>query len=258
MNVKQNYALNHEQIANLIAVRGHKQTILIEGDMGIGKTSILKMLAERFPDHMPMYFDGTTKDVGDIAIPKMKELDDIDYVRFAPNEEFGLQHGKPVILMLDEYGKANRGVRASLTRTILERCVGQYPLPEGSIVFATTNLAGEGVGDELLAHQSDRVVRVRLRKPTNIEWIEWGVNNDVDHTVLGWVKDNPQLMQSYTDVEDPRDNPYIFHPREKRAAFVTPRGLNSASELLKDRKYLDDQTVCAALIGTIGAPAAAD
>jgi len=252
------FALNHNQIVDAILARGTNVTLLIEGHMGIGKTSLLHMLADELPEHTPMYFDCTNKDVGDISIPKMKEDNDTDYVRFAPNEEFGIQHGKPVLLMLDEFGKANRAVKAALTRVILERMVGQYKLPEGSIVFATTNLAGEGVGDELLAHQSDRVTRVRMRKPTADEWIEWGINNSVHPTVLGWVKENPHVLQSYEDVANPADNPYIFHPREKRAAFVTPRSLAMASQWLHDKDNIDDQTLTAMLIGTVGMRAALD
>ena len=252
------FALNHNQILDAIMALGDQRTILIEGHMGTGKTALLDLLAERLPEHVPMYFDCTNKDVGDISIPKMLNAEDVDFVRFAPNEEFGIQHGKPVLLMLDEFGKANRAVKAALTRVVLERKVGQYPLPEGSIVFATTNLAGEGVGDELLAHQSDRVTRIRMRKPTATEWIEWGINNHVHPTVLGWVKENPHVLQSYEDVTSPEDNPYIFHPREKRVAFVTPRSLAMASDWLHKREQLDDDTLTAMLIGTVGMRAALD
>ena len=58
-----------------------------------------------------------------------------------------------------------------------------------------------------------------------MEWIEWGINNGVDHTLLGWCKDNPHLFHSFEDVKDPDDNPYIYHPKQQRTAFVTPRSL---------------------------------
>ena len=27
-----------------------------------------------------------------------------------------------------------------------------------------------------------------VRKPSNIEWIEWGINNDIDHGLVGVIK----------------------------------------------------------------------
>jgi hypothetical protein len=91
-----------------------------------------------------------------------------------------------------------------------------------------------------------------------MEWIEWGINNGIDHSLLGWVKDNPQLMHSFEDVKNPEDNPYIYHPRAQQVAFVTPRSLEAASDWLKQREYMDQQSVTAALMGTIGDRAAMD
>jgi hypothetical protein len=136
--------------------------------------------------------------------------------------------------------------------------IGSYVLPEGSIVFATTNLGVEGVGDVLPPHARNRITVVTTRKPTAQEFIEWGIGNGVDHTILGWVKDNPHCMHSFEDVKEPDENLYIYHPRSSRAAFVTPRSLEKASNWLKKRHLLDRQTLTAALIGTLGQQAAMD
>ena len=258
-NAQAMYAQNINQLVTLLQGLGPKRTVLIEGDMGIGKSTLLTMLKERLPDYTAAYFDCTTKDVGDIFIPAVGEVDgEASYVRFVPNEEFGLHHGKTVILMFDEFGKANPAVKQAVRRTMLERTVGAKPLPKGSIVLATTNLGAEGVGDLLAAHQRNAITVVRMRKPSAGEWIEWGINNGVHPTVLGWVKDNPEVMQSFTEVPDPEENPYIFHPRATdRDAFVTPRSLHAASDILHT-PGLDDDTVTAALIGTVGARAAMD
>lgn len=252
------YDLGLDQIVALIAAVGHKRTVLAQGHMGIGKTSMLKVLAQMFPNHTPIYFDCTTKDLGDLMIPKMKDLDGADFVRFATNEDLGLHIGKPVIVMLDEYGKANPAVRNGLLAFMQERKMGAYTLHPESIVFATTNLGSEGVGDTLMPHQHNRITRVRVRKPSHMEWIEWGINNGIDHSLLGWVKDNPQLFQTFEDVKNPDENPYIFHPKATRTSFVTPRSLESASDLLKVRHMMDDQTCVSGLMGTIGDRAAMD
>ena len=254
------YALSLDQIATAIKTGGNKRTILIQGHMGTGKSSLLNALAAELPDHIPCYFDCTTKDLGDITIPNIAKMDDgTGYVTYLTNEELGAHNHKPVLIDVDEYGKANPAVKNALLRLLLERKIGSYTLHPDSIVFATTNLGSEGVGDLLPAHARNRITVVETKKPDAMEWVEWGISNGVDHTILGWVKDNPQVMQDFRDVPNPDDNQYIFHPRAAdRAAFCTPRSLHAASDILHNREGLDDDTLTAALIGTIGVRAAMD
>jgi energy-coupling factor transporter ATP-binding protein EcfA2 len=252
------YALNLDQIAHAIMLGGNKRTMLVQGHMGTGKTSLLKTLGEMLPTHTPCYFDCTTKDLGDLFIPNVVGADGQECVKFIPNEELGAHLGKPIILMFDEWGKANPSVKLGTLRTMLEREIGTTKLHPDSIVFATTNLGGENVGDMLPAHARNRISVVEARKPDNVEWIEWGLNNGIDHALMGWVKDTPQLFQSFEDVKDPDENPYIYHPRAQRAAFVTPRSLEAASDWLKVRNTMDNQTLTALLMGTIGDRGAMD
>ena len=259
-NAQTMYALSLDQIAQAIKVGGHQRTILVQGHMGTGKSSLLTMLSNDLPTHTPCYFDCTTKDLGDITIPKlaMLEGEGSDYVTYATNEELGAHIKSPITLMVDEIGKANPAVKTALLRLILERKIGSYTLHPDSIIFATTNLGAEGVGDLMPPHARNRMTVLTARKPDNIEWIEWGINNGIDHIILGWCKDNPQLFASFEDVKDPEENPYIYHPRDQRAAFVTPRSLEAASDWLKNRVNFDDQTLTSLLMGTIGDRGAMD
>lgn len=252
------FALSLNQIANMIKHGGNKRTVLVQGHMGTGKSSLLKTLSAELPKHTPCYFDCTTKDLGDISIPSLQSVEQDGCVKFVPNEELGVHLNKPIILMIDEYGKANPAVKNAMLRLMLERKVVGYELHKDSLIFATTNLGAEGVGDLLPPHARNRLTVVPSRKPDHMEWIEWGINNGVDHTVLGWVKDNPQVFASFEDVNNPDENPYIYHPKSARAAFVTPRSLEAASDWVKQRDVLDEQTLTAALIGTIGERGALD
>lgn len=252
------FDLSLQQTTDLIKAVGNKRTVLAQGHMGVGKSSMIHTLAKALPNHAACYFDCTTKDVGDITIPQLHKLDDQGYVSYVPNEELGLHLKKPVIIMVDEYGKANRAVQNSMLRLMLERKLGGYTLHEDSIVFATTNLGAEGVGDILLPHARNRLIIVRVKKSNNLEWIEWAVNNDIDPTLIAYAKDNPQLFASFEDVKDPADNEHIFHPKAQRDAFTTPRSMHCASDILKQRHLLDDVTMTAALVGAIGNRSAMD
>jgi len=212
-----------------------------------------------YPDHIPIYFDGTTKDVGDMAIPMFATIGDDGVVRYATNEELGLHLGKPVILMIDEFGKCMPSVKNALAQLILERSLFGKKLHPDSFVFATTNLAVEGLGDELRAHIRNRITTVTMRKPDYLEAIEYGIERGFEPALLAWYKDTQQLFHSFQDYKSPDENPYINFPNDpSRIACFTPRSGEKANNILKQRDLLDDATLTASLMGTIGARAALD
>jgi len=259
------YAQTLDEVTDSIMATGSLLTTLVQGHMGTGKSSILKVLAERLPTHVPCYFDCTTKDLGDLMVPKILGVDDdSQFVKFVPNEEMGMHHSKPIILMVDEFGKANPSVKNGMMRIMLERTMGTKKLHPDSIVFATTNLGAEGVGDMLMPHHRNRITTVRMKKPTAVEWIEnYAFNAGIHPSLILWVKEHgEQLFQSFEDVENPNDdvggNPYIYHPQAPRPAFVTPRSLELASHWLWAKDKISDNALKSNLIGTIGDRAGSD
>ena len=272
MSIKFGSSLSLNEFANAIATVGSDVTIIGQGEPGIGKSSMLKAVSKRYPDYEVAYIDCTLLDLGDFALPYTELAsangEDIKVTKFAPNARFKFQSGKPVIVMLDEIGKAMKAVKNVLLTLMLEKRIGDMALPEGSIVFGTTNLATDGVGDSLEAHARNRVCFVTVRKPhagfsadgsiDSDSWGAWAVENDIAPEVLAWVKQFPHALESYTD-QAQKDNPYIFNPTKAgQSAFVTPRSLEKASHISKKRSLLGDSVTISALAGTIGESAARD
>ena len=247
------------QAVNLM-LANRARTTMVQGHMGSGKSTLLKILAKRLPNHIPTYFDGTTKDLGDMSLPILSTVDTDGYVKFVPNEELGIHLGKPVILMFDEFGKMNPAVKNATLRIMQEREFAGYKLHKDSIVFCTTNLGAEGVGDVLPPHARNRMTILKMRKSTNVEWIEdFAIDAGIDPILMACVQDKPEWFQSFEDVKDPKDNEAIYHPMDKsRTSFVTNRSLHAASDWLLVRDQFDTASLQAALIGTIGAKAAAE
>ena len=263
--------LSLNEFANLVATVGEDVTVIGQGEPGIGKSAMLKTIAAKFPDHEIAYIDCTLLDLGDFALP-YTELASGDsglkVTKFAPNARFKFQSGKPVIVMLDEIGKAMKAVKNVLLTLMLEQRIGDIQLPKGSRVFGTTNLSTDGVGDSLEAHARNRVCFVTVRKPhagfgangsvDPDSWGAWALDNDIAPEVIAWVKQFPQALESYTD-RSQSDNPYIFNPtRAGQTAFVTPRSLEKASHIAKKRPMLGESVTISALAGTIGESAARD
>ena len=248
--------LSLTQTIDLLCNMGEDVTTLVQGDMGSGKTQLLREIVRR-TGKTGVYFDCTTKDLGDLFLPDIYRFDGVaQSVSFVPNEEFGIHLNEPVVLMLDELGK-NRSILNGLLRVMQERSVGSRTLPKGSIVFATTNLGAENVGDMLPPHARNRIMIVRMKKPNKDEWTNWAAQNDIEPCLIAAVHEFPQMLESFLDVEKPEDNPYIYDPRDSsRTSFVTPRSLEKCSYVLHKRAVLGEEITTQAMIGLIGGAAA--
>jgi hypothetical protein len=268
--------LSFTQTLNLIAAVGDKRTVIVEGENGIGKTALFHALKahSKFADHIAVDpVDCTQLSDGSVWMPDLDRENGVS--RELPNERFGVSknnqrgvnNSKPILVFLDEIAKAPQFIKNVLAPIIYERRVGNYHMPEGSVVFCATNLAVEGLGDSVQAHLRNRLVFVKMRKPTAEEWINnFAIPRGLNASVIAFVNSYPQVMDSFLDYEKggkfegkklDKDNGMIFNPRSTALAYATPRSLVAASDILDAGDgVLDDDTLEAALVGTVGATTA--
>lgn len=245
------------QAATLIA-RNPKNRFFIQGEPGIGKSALLGTLAQMLPNHIPVYRDVSTMDLGDVGYPAMDHEAKVS--RLYPMAGWHITEGKPVCIMLDEFTKGADPVK-NMLHPLLEvnnPRLGDVPLPEGSIVFMTGNLSSDNVGDALKAHSRNRITTLHIRKPDSEAWNQWAVTSGkIDPVIMAWVDRFPHALASYLD-EGQQDNPYIYSPKKVQTSFVTPRSLELASSLVTNRQHYDEATLIAGLSGTLGEAAARD
>lgn len=244
-----------KQAANLI--KSNPETrFLLQGEPGIGKSSLLRSIADSL-GYEYAYIDVPNMDLGDIAMPVIDH--ETKTTRYYPNARFKVHEGKPLVIMLDEFTKGADPVK-NMLHPMLEKAnprLGDLSLTDQTIVFLTGNLTTDGVGDSLKAHSRNRLVPVTIQKPDAEEWIEWALNKGLEAEVIAWVNRFPHVLASYTDPAQ-GDNPYIYNPRKPMNAFVSPRSLETASNIVRSRKHLDADTVIAALTGALGESGARD
>ena len=268
-------ALSFSQVANLIATIGHKRTVIVEGENGIGKTALFHALKrmDKFADHIAVDpVDCTQLSDGSVWMPDIDREAGVS--RELPNERFGVSKfnqlgvngSKPILVMLDEIAKAPNFIKNVLAPIVYERRVGNYHTPEGSVIFCGTNLGVEGLGDSIQAHLRNRLIFVQMRKPTVDEWVQWATDAGIHPVVIAFVKMTPSVLDSFLDYEKggkhegkqlDKDNGMIFNPRSTAKSYATPRSLHAASDVLYEcLDVLDDFTIEHTLCGTIGAPTA--
>ena len=249
--------MSYNETVDLICAVGTEVTPIVEGHIGSGKSSLIHAIGKRFPNHRKVYMDMTVMHEGDFRVPAVNHT--TKTTEFYYNESFGLDSDTPVILMLDEFGKGSRSAQDAALPLPVERRAGNKYLHKESLVFMTTNLGGEGVGDMLKPHHRNRLTSVRMAKQTGDEWIEnYARLNNIAPEVIMWVGERPDALHSYEMYDNPDDNPLIYHPKAQRSAFVTHRSLEQASKIINKRHLFTPNALETALIGTIGAPAALD
>ena len=245
-----------KQAANIIMATPRNRYFL-QGEPGIGKSAIMKIIGDALPDCALSYIDASTLDQGDTSMPAMDHENKV--TRYYPNSRFRLHEGKRVVIMIDEFTKAAEPIK-NMLHPLLEinnPRFGDIFIPRDSIIFLTGNLSSDAVGDSLKQHSRNRIVPLTVRKPDADEWIEWAVNNDIDPVLIAWTKQYPHALASYLD-EGQAENPYIYQPRKQQNGFVSPRSLEIASNGLKSRDKKDTDSLICELTGTLGESASRD
>lgn len=270
VNINTRITLN--QLAHAVATVGKDRTIIARGEPGIGKSATLKTLGKMFPTYKTVYMDcQLLLDQGDFFYITIEVTEaGSKAAKRVPLEDFDFSDGVPVIFMADEIGKSNKAVLNVLLTLIYDRRIGNKYLPEGSMVFGTTNLASDGVGDFLAAHARSRVILTTIDKPRagfnhdgSVDpdsWGHWALGADISPDLLAWVKNNQHCMDSYLDHtgKEKWGNPYAFHPTQGAESYVCGRTLHAASDIIKQRATLGASLTLSLLAGACGESFARD
>jgi hypothetical protein len=254
------------EAARLIELTGETVTYVIQSSPGQGKTSILKLLAERngdkwrspkhkYPDDKReyVYIDGGTLRENDLTM-YMPDRETKTMEQY-PTALINFNDPRPKVIMIDEMLKLPKLLKPLITRLILERYLGDKPLPDGSIVFGTSNYVSDGVNDTIEAHVGNRLGLLNMRGPTVKQWVAWASDNGVSALTRAWCSLNASAFASYK-TEDVSGNPYVFNPRSTNVSFVSPRSLEKNDAVVKTWQMLGLDVAKAAMCGIVGQAAA--
>lgn len=256
--------LDINEVVRLIATVGESLSILILSEPGTGKSSVLRQIAisngdkwrdvkDNFPDdkYQYVYVDAPNKRDGDLFM-MMPERETQSIEQYTTSL-IDMNDPRPKVIMLDEALKVLKSMKPLFTRLVLERCVGDKKLPEGSKVFLTSNNVSDGVSDTIEAHFGNRICKVQMRKPSAEKWAnDWATANGISAITRACVAMNPRVMASYLDGESAKENPYIFNPKTNPVTFVSPRSLALADVPVRNRAVLGEDVTKAAIEGTCG------
>ena len=197
---------------------GHHTPVMIWGPPGVGKSQLVAEVARqhsvplidiRLSQLEPSDLRGIpfrTDELVQWAVPGM-----------LPDTE---RHGSSGILFMDEITSATPAVSAAAYQLILDRCLGEYRVPDGWVIFAAGNRQGDrGVTYSMPTPLANRFTHFGFDANLD-DWVVWAHRHGIDDRVIAFLRFRPELLFDFDPALDP-------------VAFPTPRSWEFAHRALK-------------------------
>jgi len=194
-----------------------KQPVLLLGPPAIGKSQTVQTVAKdtgrKLYDVRCSYLDAV--DTRGLPVPNVAEK----RVNWLTPEFWPLEgEQEPSILFLDEITNCPNSTQVSLLELTLDRRIGNYNLPENCVIIGAGNRVEDKAGsNKLITSLASRFLPIDYELD-NDDWIEWAWNNDIDETIISFIRFRPEAL-------------YDFDPRSKELAFSSPRSLEKLSNV---------------------------
>ena len=185
------------------------RSVMVWGPPGIGKSETIAAVAKQFGIGL------IDLRLSQLAPTDLRGLPVADHEsktsRWYPPEFLPRQGAG--ILFLDEFNMAPPAIQGIAQQLILDRCVGNYTLPEGWHVWAAGNRAEDGAAVfSMPTAIQNRFVHVSV-SATFESYRQWALNNGIDEKILAFLAFRPGLLHK----SDPK-NPAWPSPRSWTAA----------------------------------------
>lgn len=186
--------------------------VFLWGAPGIGKSSLVRKFAAELGLECVTLLGTQLAPEDLIGVPELVG----GRSRFAPPESIARQD--PYCLFLDELNASSPEVQKAFYSLILDRRIGSYELPKGSIVIGAGNRAVDNaLARPMASALVNRMVHVHL-SPSAKDWLAWARESDIHPWVLEYLTQRPDhLWSAAPKVEE---------------TFSTPRGWHMLSDAL--------------------------
>ena len=200
VNVTQNELL--EVLLNVAPNR----PVFIWGAPGIGKSALVEKFAREVGMPCVSMLGSQLAPEDIIGIPQIQD----GVSAFLPPKMIARK--EPYILFLDELNACSQEVQKAFYSLIYDRRVGEYYLPEGSIVIGAGNRASDNaIVKTMSSALLNRMFHVQL-KPNVDQWLTWGYEEGLHPYVLEYIQQRPDhLFSEPPKTEEPFSTPRSWH-----------------------------------------------
>lgn len=209
--------------------------VFIWGAPGIGKSSLVTQFAEQLGLHCVSLLGSQLAPEDLIGVPQI--VDGVS--RFCPPSQIARK--EPYCLFLDELNACSHEVQKAFYSLIHERRIGEYQLPEGSIVIGAGNRAQDSaIVKPMSSALLNRMVHVHLQV-SHRDWMAWARRSNIHPHVINYLELRPDHLWS--------------QPPKHEEPFSTPRSWHMLSDALHQfGENLSDDELEALAFGCLSPP----
>ena len=211
--------------------------VFIWGAPGIGKSALVEQFAEDVGLLCVSLLGSQLAPEDIIGIPKIAE----DTSEFIPPKMIARK--EPYVLFLDELNACSQEVQKAFYSLILEKRVGEYHLPEGSIIIGAGNrMQDSAIVKTMSSALVNRMFHVQL-KANPKDWLSWAYENGIHSWITDYLTQRPDHLFS--------------EPSKTEEPYSTPRSWHMLSDILKEygagEKEISEETLRTLAYGCLSA-----
>lgn len=201
--------------------------VFIWGAPGIGKSALVEKFAKEVGLPCVSLLGSQLAPEDIIGIPRING----DTSEFLPPKIIARK--EPYVLFLDELNSASQDVQRSFYSLIHERRIGEYHLPEGSVVIGAGNrLQDSAIVKTMSSALINRMFHVQLKADAK-QWLHWAYDNNIHPWVTDYITQRPDHL--------------FAEPPKTEEPYSTPRSWHLLSDALKEYgagdKEISDETL---------------
>ncbi len=206
--------------------------VFLWGAPGIGKSSLVRQFAGSLGLECVTLLGTQLAPEDLIGVPELAG----GKSRFAPPET--IARDEPYCLFLDELNASPPEVQKAFYSLILDRRIGAYELPEGSVVIGAGNRATDNaLARPMASALVNRLVHVHLRASAD-DWLAWAAGSGIHPWVLQYLVQRPDHLWS--------------PPPKTEEPFSSPRAWHMLSDVIHSYgDDIDDETLAVLAFGTL-------
>lgn len=212
------------ELSNLLLNIALIRPVFIWGAPGIGKSSLVEKFAYDVGLPCVSLLGSQLAPEDLIGVPQIIE----GKSRFCPPRIIARE--EPYCLFLDELNACSHEVQKAFYSLILDKRIGEYTMPKGSIVIGAGNRAQDSaIVKPMSSALINRMFHIELRASTR-DWLKWAGGADIHPWIIEYIQNRPDhLHQS---------------PPKHEGTFSSPRSWHILSDTLKAYgEELSDETI---------------
>lgn len=188
--------------------------VFIWGPPGIGKSSLVQQFARQVGLPCVSLLGSQLAPEDLIGVPQITD----GVSRFCPPAM--IARTEPYCLFLDELNASTHEVQKSFYSLILEKRVGEYVMPEGSVVIGAGNRAEDSaIVKPMPSALINRMFHIQLQASAR-DWLAWARDNAIHPWIIEFIQNRPDHLHS--------------KPPKHEEPFTSPRAWHMLSDALKE------------------------